>query len=341
MINSISSNTLITNSSYENQTNEQSNSVSISTDDTKNVLLGDDTFEKSEEPTEAEKEQVALEKIYNNAKNKTTNLAENQISTKSKAVEDYTIKVLESFLHRKLNTTFGTTIDSSNVTTLDPINLTAEEQIRKIFGGDDMNTVNNAADQQCQYERTPEGQKFEHEYEEALKEQKSAKFQEKSEEELSKLSNNSYEKEIALYEHMSGVSELTKQFFMKTDIYSYKSTASLHQMATKKNDDLLSNNAKNYLNKLRTDNADTAICINDSNDYSMNSDYIGYYACFDKNLFELMANNKDHDDVWTKMINNQYDTFDDVISDINKSGDSSLASKLQDYNSKISKKYHV
>lgn len=358
MVSSISNNTnIITKSSYENK----SNSASTSTDDTLMTTLGKDTFEKSEELSDAEKEQVALEKLYNyikskrkldnekikeptekqqaaleklynDEKNKTTDISEKQMSAESKLAHDKFLKSLESFIHPKKIEFVPEDMNSFKITKLNILD-------------DDDDAINNAFDQLSQYERTSEGQKVEREYEKALKDEKSAEFQGKSKEELLDLSKNSYEKGMALYEHMSGISESSKQVILKImQDFNYKKNGDLYQLITNKNDDLLSNNAKSYLNKLRTDNPDTAICINDSNNFSINSDYVGYYTCLDKNLFELMANNKGHEDIWSKIINNQYNTFDDVISDIYKSGDSTLASKFQtnieDYSGKISQHYH-
>lgn len=281
-----------------NITNYQSDKQNINPNTTitnaEKSTLSKDTFEKSSEPTKAEREQASLEKLYSYAKKSiTTILTEDQIRSESEA--------------------------------------RANEVFRSI-------------DLIEEYAKTPEGEKKGHEYENALKEEKSAKFQGKSQEELSELSKNSQDKEKSFLDNISGVSDWAKQGAMKIiNTMYYVTQKDLNQLVTKKNDESLSNSAKNYLNKLRQDNPDTAICITDSSKFSMNGDYIGYHTCIDKNLFELMANNQNHNDIWSKLVNNQYNSFDDVINDINKSGDNALADKFKSnvelYDSKVTKYY--
>ena len=293
MINSILSNAdSIIKYSYENQPNKQCNDSNTSTLNAEKNTLGKDTFEKSDEPTIAEKEQSSLEKLYSYAKNNTT-----KILTQAQ-------------------------IDS-----------TTESRVKEAL---------SAFDSIIEYVKTPDGQKKGHEYENALKDEKIAKSQGKSQEELSELSKNSYTKEMSFLDNISGVSDSAKQVAMKMiNVISSSSLKEGYQLITKKNDESLSNNAKNYLSKLRQDNPDTAICINNSNNFSMSGDYVGYYTNIDKNLFELMSNNQNHDDIWSKLINNQYDNFDSVINDIYNSGDSTLAnefkSNTEDHKSKITK----
>jgi len=291
MINSIiNTSGNITKYSHENQPNKQSINSNIITDNSDKYTLGKDTFEKSSEPTEAEKEQSSLEKLYSYAKNNTTNTTEIKMDSSSKLAQE----------------------------TCSAIDLVLE------------------------YTKTPEGQKKALEYENALKEERSAKFQGKSQNELSELSKNSYTKGLSLFDDISDVSDTAKQNAMSIiNVINYRSLKEGYQLTTKTNDESLSNNAKNYLSKLRQDNPDTAICINNSNNFSMSGDHVGYYTSIDKNLFELMSNNQNHGDIWSKLINNQYDNFDNVINDIYKSGDSTLAnefkSNIEDHKSKITK----
>ena len=296
MINSVmNTSTNIANYQTDNNKYDKQNTNSnTTTTDSEKSILWKDTFEKSAEPTEAEKEQASLEKLYSYAKNNTTTiLTEDQIRSKSEA------------------------------------------RAKEIF---------NAIDLIIEYVKTPEGQAKEHEYENALKDEKNAKFYEKSREELSESSKNSQDKAQSLLDNISGVSDSAKQDAMKMiNVIFYTSLKDEYQLTTKKNDETLSNNAKSYLNKLRQDNPDTAICITDSNKFSMSGDQIGYHTCIDKNLFELMANNQSHNNIWSKLVNNQYDSFDDVINDINKSGDNALADKFKSnvelHDSKITKNY--
>lgn len=282
----------------------QHNNVNNFNIDTEESTLGKDIFEKSDQLTEEEKDKKMMEEAYNSMKN--TIFSKNNRITKD---ENVTI-----------------------LTPDDPHKL-AEDIV-------------NASNQIDEYRKTPEGQELEHEYEQALKEEKSAKFQGKSQEELSKLSKNASDIEAKMYDNISGVPDSVKQGVMKmdNDVFYSGAVGKEYQLVKQKNDDLLSNNAKNYIDKLRQENQDTTICINDTSNFSINGDYIGYVTCIDKNLFELMANNQKHDDIWNKLVNNQYDNFDEVVSDISKSGDSTLANEfktdVEDYNSRISRYYH-